>query len=55
MRLFHQHMRRNQKQQQSEAQQALHAMINAPLPGEPGYRPDLDPANQAKPRRAEAA
>ncbi|MBL8230233.1 MAG: hypothetical protein JNL98_17215 [Bryobacterales bacterium] len=55
MRLYHQHMRNKQKQQQAQAQQAFHAMLHQPLPGEPGYRADLDPANQTNPRHASAA
>ncbi|MBL8230559.1 MAG: hypothetical protein JNL98_18860 [Bryobacterales bacterium] len=55
MRLYHQHMRNKQKQQQAQAQQAFHAMLHQPLPGEPGYRGDLDPANETNPRHTRAA
>ncbi|MBL8229541.1 MAG: hypothetical protein JNL98_13715 [Bryobacterales bacterium] len=55
MRLYHQHMRDKQRIEQLKAQQALHAMMEGPLPGEPGYRADLDPANQTNPRHTRAA
>ena len=55
MRLYHQHVRDKRKQEQLQAQQALHAMLHQPLPGEPGYQPGLDPANQTKPHHHKAA
>jgi hypothetical protein len=53
---FHQQdVRERNRQDQARAAQALHAMLQTPLPGEPGYRSDLHPDNETKPLRAQAA
>jgi hypothetical protein len=55
IRLYQKHVQQRDRQQQLEAQQALHAMIHQPLPGEPGYRPGMHPGNETKPLQAKAA